>query len=77
MGVDALRPSDVLQLPADGRQRLLDIFGCMEQRLAWPWQLLMALVHLAPKGGGADRGLFAFPFLARLWSNLRGEAPDQ
>eukprot|EP00974_Lingulodinium_polyedra_P061640 5949498-Lingulodinium_polyedra.AAC.1 len=48
----------------------------MEDVLAWPWQLMHAIVHLAPKPSGGDRGLFALPLLARVWGRLRRAGPD-
>ncbi|CAK0823536.1 unnamed protein product, partial [Prorocentrum cordatum] len=72
-GIEQLGKKDLIWLPEQGKQELVQLFQLIEQSVAWPWQLTVVLVTLLRKPSGDDRAIGTLSTLARLWSSCRGE----
>ncbi|CAK0790274.1 unnamed protein product, partial [Prorocentrum cordatum] len=72
-GIEQLGKKDLIWLPEQGKQELVQLFQLIEQSVAWPWQLTVVLVTLLRKPSGDDRAIGILSTLARLWSSCRGE----
>ena len=82
-GVDQMCMTDLRRLPTQGRQEFVDMYNNCEKNLAWPWQILEAIVMLEPKGEsqpgpsslstGGDRALALLSWMGRCWELLNRE----
>ncbi|CAK0800747.1 unnamed protein product, partial [Prorocentrum cordatum] len=72
-GIEQLGKRDLIWLPEQGKQELVQLFQLIEQSVAWPRQLTVVLVTLLRKPSGDDRAIGILSTLARLWSSCRGE----
>ena len=70
-GGDTLRPGDLRLAPPQAREELALLFGLAEDLGTWPWQLLMVIFFLAPKGLDADRAIGLLSMVIRVWAKIR------
>lgn len=75
-GADQLGPADARGLPPSARSELAEILQECERELAWPWQLLVALICLQAKPTGGDRPIGLLCMSITMWELLR-RAPMQ
>eukprot|EP00438_Fugacium_kawagutii_P010337 Skav212590 [mRNA] locus=scaffold125:530151:534734:+ [translate_table: standard] len=77
-GPDGWGRSDVLNLPRDLVQGILDLFFAIENGLPWPQSLLNGVIHALEKTKQAStvgdyRPITVFPIMYRNWSSLRSK----
>ena len=70
-GIDNLGPRDIECLPRVAREALVSILNQSEKLAAWPWQLLLSIMALIPKGPSADRAIGLLSSIMKWWSSAR------
>lgn len=75
VGPDGVSRVDILSLPSRSLTSLAAMFQEIEEKSAWPAQLLQGIVSGLSKGRGegvdAYRPITIYPFLTRVWSTFR------
>ena len=71
IGVDWWEVDHLKSMPYEVAQSFAILLNCVEEKLAWPVQILLNLIVLMGKPNGGVRPIALMPMLYRLWSKIR------